>query len=115
MKTNIHAMETSPGHLIRINPDSTYANFADAASRRDVHMTCAHLVSIIAIKKGVDKTPLDLMGSEIEQTLKQNTGVVKDSFELEAEQSTVVGRCASGLSMFSDKGNIEIICWVCVV
>ena len=82
MQTNILAMETSPGHLIRINPESTHASFADAASRRDVHMTCAHLVSIIAIKKGVDKTPLDLMGSEIEQTLKQNTGVVKDSFEI---------------------------------
>ena len=94
-------LETSPGHLLRINPDSTHAHFAESTSRHDVEMTCGHLVSITANKKGVDKTPLNLMGSEIENALKQNTGSVTQL--IDAGQSNGF-RCASGLSVCSGTG-----------
>ena len=81
MRSTIHALETSPGTLLRINPDSTQAHFAQATNKRNVLLSCAHLISIIAIKKGADKLPLELMGSEVEQSLMQRIESVGKSLE----------------------------------
>ena len=66
------ALEVFPGVLLRINADSTPAHFSSATSELNVLESCAHLVSIIVSNRGVEKTSLELLASNVESALKQN-------------------------------------------
>ena len=72
LTTTVCALEVKPGVLIRVDSNSTPAHFNVSTSERNVLETCTHLVSIIASNKGVDKTPLSLLGSNVESALREN-------------------------------------------
>lgn len=69
MTTNILALEVRPGTLLKLTSDSSPDKFLSAAQRGDASGTCGHLVSIMAANKGVDGTPMALLGNHVKTAL----------------------------------------------
>ena len=65
MMTNIVALETSPGTLLRISANSTPEAFATAAADADVAATCCHLVSLVAANRGMSNMPQALLANHM--------------------------------------------------
>jgi len=63
LSTNIMALETKPGVLLKLTGDTSPNKFSAAALAGDVKGTCGHLMSIIAMNRGLENTPLTLLGN----------------------------------------------------
>lgn len=84
MTSHIVAMETTPGTLLKLTADTSAEQFELAVTAADVTRTCGHLLSLLALNKGVDNMPLPLLGNHVKSALIQmqaseesvgNTGV----------------------------------------
>ena len=71
MTTNVMALETEPGRLLRITTDSSPDKIASAAMSRDVRNLCGYLVSLIVSSKGLENTPLALIANHVKTALLQ--------------------------------------------
>ena len=71
LTTNILALETQPGKLLKVTCDTSPEKFASAAQNGDVTRTAGHLVSMIVTNKGIGNTPLALLGNHIKTALLQ--------------------------------------------
>ena len=69
MVTNILAMETKPGTLLKVDPNATAQKFLSSAQQCDVEGTCGMLASLIVLNKGVEHTPLSLLGNHMTTAL----------------------------------------------
>ena len=83
MTTNLMALETKPGTLLKVTCDTSADRFLSAARKGDVTDTCGHLVSLVITNKGVDGTPLALLGNHIKTAL----------FTMQSTKSEVPGGC----------------------
>ena len=71
MTTNLMALEAVPGTLLKVTCDSAAEKFASAVPTADVVAVCGHLVSLIVTNKGLENTPLALLGNYV------RTGLLK--------------------------------------
>ena len=69
MTTHILAMETKPGVLLKISSDSSSDKFAQAAEAEDIQGTCGHLMSLLAMNKGLETLPTALLGNHMKTAL----------------------------------------------
>ena len=69
MTTSFLALETSPGKLLKITADTSNEKFAQAAAEADVATLCGHLVSLVVLNKGPERTPLALLGNHVQTAL----------------------------------------------
>lgn len=69
MMTNILAIETRPGVLLKVTAETSANHVAKSAEAKDVNNTCGHLVSVIVSNRGVDNAPLALLGNNIQTAL----------------------------------------------
>ena len=67
--TSFAAFETGPGKLLKITVDTSNDKFAHAAAAGDVAGLCGHLVSLIVLNKGPERTPLALLGNHVQTAL----------------------------------------------
>ncbi|XP_050398302.1 uncharacterized protein LOC126816138 isoform X1 [Patella vulgata] len=67
--TDIFALETKPGVLLKLSGQSTTEQFCKALERTDVIETSGHLVSLIVCNKGVENTPIALLANQMKTTL----------------------------------------------
>lgn len=67
--TNILALETSPGTLLKLSCHTSADQFAAAAKSGDVTGTCGHLASLVAINKGLENTPTALLANHMNTAL----------------------------------------------
>ena len=63
------AMETKPGTLLKLTPDTSVSHFEQALTSGHVQNTCAHLLSLLCINKGVDNLPMPLLGNHVKTAL----------------------------------------------
>ena len=68
---DIVALETRPGHLIKIAGNTSTDHFAAAVNARDVTATCGHLVSLAVNCKGTENMPLALLAVHMKTALIQ--------------------------------------------
>ncbi len=71
MTTSFLALETSPNKLIKITANTSKDKFAQAAESGDVAGLCGHLVSLVLLNKGPERTPLALLGNHVQTALLQ--------------------------------------------
>ena len=69
MTTSFAAFETGPGKLLKTTADTSNEKFAQAADRCDVSALCGHLVSLIVLNKGPERTPLALLSNHVQTAL----------------------------------------------
>ena len=76
LTTNILALETQPGLLLKLTCDTSPEKFATAAQHGDVTATCGHLTSLVVMNRGVHNTPLALLANHLKTALlfQQATG-----------------------------------------
>ena len=67
--TSFAAFETGPGKLLKITADTSNDKFAQATAAGDVGELCGHLVSLIVLNKGPERTPLALLGNHVQTAL----------------------------------------------
>ena len=67
--TSFAAFETGPGKLLKITTDTSNDKFSQAAAAGDVGELCGHLVSLIVLNKGPERTPLALLGNHVQTAL----------------------------------------------
>ena len=65
------ALETKPGHLIKIAGNTSTEHFAAALNVKDVTSTCGHLVSLAVSSKGTENMPLALLAVHMKTALIQ--------------------------------------------
>lgn len=61
--TDIYALETTPGVLLRITMETTVNDFTKALESRNVQETAGHLVSVVIKDGGPKNAPLALLAS----------------------------------------------------
>ncbi|KAK3589090.1 hypothetical protein CHS0354_017428 [Potamilus streckersoni] len=66
---DIFALETCPGHLIKLTNHASEELFAQALEQKNVLLTCGQLVSLVASKKGMDNLPTALLANHVKSTL----------------------------------------------
>ncbi len=69
MTTSVLALETKPGVLLKLTCDTTPEKFAKATLAGNVSSTCGHLVSLVVSNKGLENTPLVLLGNHVKTAL----------------------------------------------
>ena len=69
MTTSVLALETRPGTLLKITCDTSPEKFASATLQGSVSDTCGHLVSLVINNKGLENTPLVLLGNHVKTAL----------------------------------------------
>ncbi|CAH1791177.1 unnamed protein product [Owenia fusiformis] len=66
---DIGAIEIKPGVLLKIINKTSPMEFARALENCSISSTCGHLVSLIAVNKGVENTPLALLANHMKTGL----------------------------------------------
>ncbi|KAL3859494.1 hypothetical protein ACJMK2_009713 [Sinanodonta woodiana] len=66
---DVYALETCPGHLIKLTNHASEELFAQALEQKNVLLTCGQLVSLVVSKKGMDNLPTALMANHVKSTL----------------------------------------------
>ena len=69
MTTSFLALETGPGKMLKITANTSNDKFAKAAERSDIAELCGHLVSLVVLNKGPERTPLALLGNHVQTAL----------------------------------------------
>ena len=69
MNTHIIAMETKPGVLLKLTANTSPALFESAVNDCDVTATCGHLLSLLALNKGLENVPLPLLANHVKTAL----------------------------------------------
>ena len=69
MTTHIVAMETKPGALLKLTANTSPGKFEEAVSAGSVQDTCGHLLSLLAVNKGIDNLPMPLLGNHVKSAL----------------------------------------------
>lgn len=67
-KTELLALEVSPGVLLRVTTDTGDKHFSEAAQALDPVGTAGHLVSIV-VSDGIPNTPTALLANHMESAL----------------------------------------------
>lgn len=67
-KTELLALEVSPGVLLRVTTDTGDKHFSEAAQALDPVGTAGHLVSIV-VADGIPNTPMALLANHMESAL----------------------------------------------
>ena len=70
-RIDVVALETKPGHLIKIAGNTSTDHFVAALNVRDVATTCGHLVSLAVSSKGTENMPLALLAVHMKTALIQ--------------------------------------------
>ncbi|KAK3603430.1 hypothetical protein CHS0354_009413 [Potamilus streckersoni] len=63
------ALETSPGHLIKLTNQASPDIFAEALEHQDIQMTCGQLVSLAVISNGTNNMPMALLANHVKTAL----------------------------------------------
>ena len=71
MTVDIMALETKPGMFLKLTASPSPDKFAKAVREGDVNTTCGHMVSLVVSSKGLDNTPLALLGNHMRTALVQ--------------------------------------------
>ncbi|KAL3859495.1 hypothetical protein ACJMK2_009714 [Sinanodonta woodiana] len=66
---DVFALETCPGHLIKLTNHASEELFAQALEQKNVLLTCGQLVSLLVSKKGMDNLPTALMANHVKSAL----------------------------------------------
>ena len=69
MTTDIVAIETKPGHLVKLVSQTSVETLELALRSRNVTWVCAHLVSLVVSNNGVENTPIALIANHVKSTL----------------------------------------------
>ncbi len=69
MTTSVVALETRPGCLLKLTCDTSTEKFATACLTMNPAETCGHLMSLIVSNKGLENTPLALLGNHVKTAL----------------------------------------------
>jgi len=80
LSTNIMALETKPGTLLKLTCETSPDKFSSASLAGDVNGTCGHLMSIIAVNRGLENTPLALLGNHFRTALLTMHATRKNAF-----------------------------------
>ncbi|XP_067652769.1 uncharacterized protein [Haliotis asinina] len=67
--TDVVAMETQPGVLLKLVSQTSPERFQDALSSKDVQGVCGHLVSMVMMNKGIENTPTALLANHMKTAL----------------------------------------------
>ena len=67
--TDITALEVHPGTLLRLTSKTSPEIFEKMAHDGDARLTAGHLVSLVACNRGVESTPLALLGNHVLSSL----------------------------------------------
>ena len=67
----VHALELSPGKLLRICPDSSIQDFIEAVEASDPIGTAGHLVSMIVKRGSVREVSMQLLANRVETALEK--------------------------------------------
>ena len=67
-KTELLALEVSPGVLLRVTTDTSDKHFSESAQALDPVGTAGHLVSIV-VSDGIPNTPTALLANHMESAL----------------------------------------------
>ncbi|XP_046338389.2 protein NO VEIN-like isoform X3 [Haliotis rufescens] len=67
--TDVVAMETQPGKLLKLVSQTSPEKFQEALSHQDVKGTCGHLVSMVMMNKGIENTPTALLANHMKTAL----------------------------------------------
>ncbi|XP_050980031.1 uncharacterized protein wu:fj29h11 isoform X2 [Labeo rohita] len=78
-KTELLALEVSPGVLLRVTADTGEKHFSEAAQALDPVGTAGHLVSIV-VANGIPNTPTALLANHMESAL--NVAVAQEEIKL---------------------------------
>ncbi|KAL3859496.1 hypothetical protein ACJMK2_009715 [Sinanodonta woodiana] len=68
---DILALETQPGHLIKLTNNASEELFAQALEQKNVLLTSGQLVSLVATKKGINNLPVALLANHVKSALMQ--------------------------------------------
>ena len=66
---SIFVLEVSPGRLVRVNPESSHTDFANAVKCCDSIATAGHLVSMAVKSCSVHELPVQLLSKYVESAL----------------------------------------------
>lgn len=69
LTTSFLGLEVRPGILLRITSDSSTELFKACADRLDARGASGHLASLITSNRGVQNTPLALLGNHVRMAL----------------------------------------------
>lgn len=67
--TDIVALETEPGRMLRLVSTTSPNHFLEAANRADAKAVCGHLASLVMGNRGVEHTPLALLANHTRSAL----------------------------------------------
>ena len=67
--TDIVAMESKPGHLVKLVSQTSVEKLELALRSRNVTGVCGHLVSLVVSNNGVDNTPIALISNHLKSAL----------------------------------------------
>ncbi len=85
-KTELLALEVSPGVLLRVTADTGDKHFSEAAQALDPVGTAGHLVSIV-VAYGIPNTPTALLANHMESAL--NVAVAQEGRRISSRTASV--------------------------
>ena len=68
-KNGLHALEISPGTLLRIDPDASHQKFLQALEANDPITTAGQLISIVIQQGSVHEVSMQLLGNHVQTSL----------------------------------------------
>ena len=98
--TKLVAMETKPGTLLKLTADTSNDIFATAAVAGDVSTTCGHLVSLVAANKGIQNTPLALLGNHLKTGLLKIQAATPIDTECKRNYHVILPPCSHRFNMY---------------
>ncbi|KAL3860253.1 hypothetical protein ACJMK2_010402, partial [Sinanodonta woodiana] len=66
---DVLALETSPGHWIKLTNHASPDIFAEALEHQDIQMTCGQLVSLAVLSNGTSNMPMALLANHVKTAL----------------------------------------------
>lgn len=97
-KTELLALEVSPGVLLRVTADTGDKHFSEAAQALDPVGTAGHLVSIV-VADGIPNTPTALLANHMESAL--NVAVAQEGGSCFSHSESVGTLCHVLASLIS--------------
>lgn len=70
-QNGLHALEISPGTLLRVDPEASHQKFLDAVEAMDPINTAGELVSIVVQQGSVHELSVQLLGNHIQTALER--------------------------------------------